>query len=489
MISQLKWIICIGLIVSFLSSSSIAFALDDPGSELIWQIGVNEAPPDYTEKAFDEFDNIPPFNSNYSADTEPCTKFPQEINDGEFTQIYIHYNLTSEQANKNLRLFLDTLLATHVSELGRISDYNMRIKVKPPNKNWIEIGEFKFASSPPYGDGPEERYITIDNSYVETGENIILLENANPKWSQHWLMWDSLKLEVADIAPLYFESTKNRMKIGEEAIFSLSAVNANGNPKINATLILKTPSKVSVTGPFFREYGGGVYGRVYIVNPGDEKSFPILIQANEEGEYEVKAEIDYKFEGEDKIYTQYETLKLIVEPLPTPTLPSETAFKLAPSVNLTSTKTTIEAEDPAILTLSMINPMVNEVDLTVQSILKVSSGVHITAASFSASGSNQFTGTFKVRPGEENHITIQVTSEEVGPKIIDSQIIYYPGESKSNFSQLQQTMSIIAKEKSITIPTPPPGETPAPTPRVPGFEVIFAIAGLLAVAYLVGRRK
>jgi|GEM_PF-2717849 len=175
--------------------------------------------------------------------------------------------------------------------------------------------------------------------------------------------------------------------------------------------------------------------------------------------------------------------------VPTTPVPPDTAFRLPPSVSLTSTKTTIEAKDPAILTLSMINPMVNDVDLTVQSILKVSSGVHITATSFAASGSNQFTGTFKVRPGEENHITIQVTSEEVGPKVIESQIIYYPDEDKSKFSQLQQTMSINAKEKSITIPTPPSGETPAPTPRVPGFEVIFAIAGLLAVAYLVGRKK
>ena len=180
-------------------------------------------------------------------------------------------------------------------------------------------------------------------------------------------------------------------------------------------------------------------------------------------------------------------------PVPTTHVPSEAAFRLAPSVSLTSTKTTIKAKEPAIFTLSMINPLVNDVDLTVQSILKVSSGVHITATSFAASGSNQFTGTFKVRPGEENHITIQVTAEEVGPKVIESQIIYYPGEDKSKFSQLQQTMSIYAEEESIAIPTPVStptrSEAPAEAPGVPGFEAIFVIAGLLAVAYLVGRKK
>jgi len=181
-------------------------------------------------------------------------------------------------------------------------------------------------------------------------------------------------------------------------------------------------------------------------------------------------------------------------PVPTTPVPSEAAFRLAPSVSLTSTKTTIKAKEPAILTLSMINPMVNDVDLTVQSILKVSSGIHITATSFATSGSNQFTGTFKVRPGEENHITIQVTAAEVGPKMIESQIIYYPGEDKSKFSQLQQTMSINAKEESDplipTTPTPAAtSEAPTEAPGVPGFEAIFAIVGLLVVAYLVGRNK
>nr|AAU83678.1 hypothetical protein GZ32E7_41 [uncultured archaeon GZfos32E7] len=38
-------------------------------------------------------------------------------------------------------------------------------------------------------------------------------------------------------------------------------------------------------------------------------------------------------------------------------------------------------------------------------------------------------------------------------------------------------------------PTPVPAPTPEPTPEPPGFEAIFAIAGLLAVAYLVHRRK
>jgi PGF-CTERM protein len=47
------------------------------------------------------------------------------------------------------------------------------------------------------------------------------------------------------------------------------------------------------------------------------------------------------------------------------------------------------------------------------------------------------------------------------------------------------------KEKTQTekICPPTPAPTPEPTPKPPGFEAVFAIVGLLAVAYLLRRRK
>ena len=48
-----------------------------------------------------------------------------------------------------------------------------------------------------------------------------------------------------------------------------------------------------------------------------------------------------------------------------------------------------------------------------------------------------------------------------------------------------------AKPTTTPVPTPKPTAEPEPTatPEPPGFEAVFAIAGLLAVAYLVVRRK
>jgi len=63
-------------------------------------------------------------------------------------------------------------------------------------------------------------------------------------------------------------------------------------------------------------------------------------------------------------------------------------------------------------------------------------------------------------------------------------------EAESAVEEAVEVAKEIVKEITATpVPTPKPTPTPEPTPEPPGFEAIFAIAGLLAVAYLVHRRK
>jgi hypothetical protein len=97
--------------------------------ELIWELGENEAPPDYTDAAFDEFDQNSPYNSHFCIGQMSVHDFPKEINDLSFTQIYIHFSLTGEQANSDLVLFLDTMYATHTGA----SFFDMRVKARPGN--------------------------------------------------------------------------------------------------------------------------------------------------------------------------------------------------------------------------------------------------------------------------------------------------------------------------------------------------------------------
>jgi PGF-CTERM protein len=54
---------------------------------------------------------------------------------------------------------------------------------------------------------------------------------------------------------------------------------------------------------------------------------------------------------------------------------------------------------------------------------------------------------------------------------------------------VEEIVEVVEEILATPEPTPTPTPTPEPTPEPPGFEAIFAIAGLLAVAYLVHRRK
>ena len=58
---------------------------------------------------------------------------------------------------------------------------------------------------------------------------------------------------------------------------------------------------------------------------------------------------------------------------------------------------------------------------------------------------------------------------------------------------VEETPSPEETPTPVVTPTPTPSSspspTPSPTPTPPGFEAVFAVAGLLAVAYLVLRRK
>jgi hypothetical protein len=96
---------------------------------VIWELGENEAPPDYSQAAYDEFDQDPPYNSDFCIGQMSVSDFSKELNDSNLTQVSIHFNLAEEQANNDLVLFLDTLYATHSS----VPYFDMRVKVRAGN--------------------------------------------------------------------------------------------------------------------------------------------------------------------------------------------------------------------------------------------------------------------------------------------------------------------------------------------------------------------
>jgi|Deesub1362A_J573_1020465.scaffolds.fasta_scaffold04154_3 PGF-CTERM protein len=77
-------------------------------------------------------------------------------------------------------------------------------------------------------------------------------------------------------------------------------------------------------------------------------------------------------------------------------------------------------------------------------------------------------------PGESTTLTFEITKTQAGTYTID-----VDGVSKT----------LTVKEEVKPTATTPAPTTPTPTPKQPGFEAVFAIVGLLAVAYLVLRQR
>jgi PGF-CTERM protein len=113
---------------------------------------------------------------------------------------------------------------------------------------------------------------------------------------------------------VYFGTTRTAINKGEDAIFTLSAVNPIGNPSMTVQLILKPPSGVSVTSTSFAKGASGIYTCTQSIESGDNvRSIEVRLTGNQAGTHEIESEVYYQFEGSPKSPTRYETLTLVVD--------------------------------------------------------------------------------------------------------------------------------------------------------------------------------
>ena len=155
-------------------------------------------------------------------------------------------------------------------------------------------------------------------------------------------------------------------------------------------------------------------------------------------------------------------------------------------VYLHGDKTDVIVGEEAILSLSTVN-LITKPTMTLQLILKVPSGMSISSAEFIESGAGQYTATYTVEPGKERHIGVSIKTNEPGDFTVVGTIAYYfeGDKSTAEYKNVKLPVKVNPISTQTTIKTTP---TPSPT-KTPGFEPIFAITSLLAVAYLVRRKK
>jgi hypothetical protein len=85
------------------------------GGTPIWEIGEDEAPPNYTEKAFSEFCDPKKRDctTDFTIGVTSTKDFAKELNDGSLPRAKINFTLTEKQVKSGMTLVLSTLYATH----------------------------------------------------------------------------------------------------------------------------------------------------------------------------------------------------------------------------------------------------------------------------------------------------------------------------------------------------------------------------------------
>ena len=268
---------------------------------------------------------------------------------------------------------------------------------------------------------------------------------------------------------------KTDVTLGEEVILTLSTVNPITSPgTLIINLSLYIPEEFSITTSGFAHSGTeGLLTTTYEVKQGSNRIIEAHILANKRPRFglgRISAHAEYCFaeQSESKYYV-YEGFSIDVH------------HQGEPSFNLSVGKTTITKEGEEItLRLSATNPVTSPGTLIVDFCFKNLSGIVLDQDKLERKYGNFYSkNTYEVKKGSSRVIDFRLlTKESINPENILSFIWYYYAEDPDtlyNAGYFQITKQPIDQDHHDL-------------PTIPEFEAIFAIAGLLAVAYLMRRK-
>ncbi|RJS70340.1 hypothetical protein CW714_07470 [Methanophagales archaeon] len=178
--------------------------------------------------------------------------------------------------------------------------------------------------------------------------------------------------------------------------------------------------------------------------------------------------------------------------VPTTLAPSEEKFRVGPIVKLRPLNDVACPREDGLIELYMSNPSLNDVTLTTEVWVEIPSGIHVTGEGFTADvAAGVAHALFEVTPGTSKNIHVNIKpigSYEDKEVFIHAYGYYWPGHNKDNSYPISLTHPFKIRKVCLS-PSPTSSPTTSAPTQIPGFKAIFAIAGLLAVAYLVGRKN
>jgi uncharacterized repeat protein (TIGR01451 family) len=165
-----------------------------------------------------------------------------------------------------------------------------KIEIVGDNDDILEVGEsVKITYSVKDDSGIKDIKCKLDGKQIDSyttagtystttpkltiGTHVIEFEAIDADTNPHKSVKD-VSITVSAKGPtVLFQSTKNTINKGENAVFTLGALNPIGRKNMIVELILKAPSGVSVSGISFVKSGGGMYQATYEIEPGKGMKF------------------------------------------------------------------------------------------------------------------------------------------------------------------------------------------------------------------------
>ncbi len=313
------------------------------------------------------------------------------------------------------------------------------------------------------GNGKKARFSIYDTS--TTGERGDYDNNAG-----------FLKVEIyrLDTISLTKSVSPQSIEQGQTATVTLTFTNTGTSELKNITVIdTLTPVFTLVSGKPDKNYE--------LLKPKDSRSFQYVIQPSETGTFNLEpATVSYY--DKDGSQNSGKSNLITVQVIPSNATPTPSQISNA-SVQLHGEKTDVVLGEDVFLKLSAVN-LINKPVMHVQVIILPPSGMSVTSSEFVESGGGQFTTTYEIPPGKGRDIEVRIKSNQIGEFEVQGRIVYYFNDDSTNSED--HTLKLPIKVRAGA-GQPTATNTPANGKWIPGFEVLSALIGLLAL-FLIKKR-
>ena len=245
-----------------------------------------------------------------------------------------------------------------------------------------------------------------------------------------------------------FHASQTSVATGEPVALTLSAANSIIRPEMTLLLVLQFPSGMVVTGEGLGDGCSVQCAATYKLSPGENRDFRLSAVSGQPGEFRIDSRMEWYFgENRDNYGAQSDSLTLNVADRVASDVP----------VNLHATRTEVTLGEPIVLNLTAANPITNP-DVTLQLVLKAPSGWSVSGAGFAQSCTGQCIATYRMSPGEQQSININMLPNQPGAFVVSGELTWYFGEDRETAGNKSVSLDL-----NVT-PPPAPTATPRPTP-------------------------